>query len=64
MLDTFYCIYYTYIMAMITLKLQDDLRDKYKSFVALNRTTMQGDLLRYIEERVKPAGKARTDSAR
>jgi hypothetical protein len=49
---------------MITLKLQDDLRDKYKSFVALNRTTMQGDLLRYIEERVKSAGKARTDSAR
>jgi len=45
-------------MAIINLKLSDDLRDKYKAFCALNRTTMQSDLVQFIEKRVaKKEGK-------
>jgi len=45
-------------MAMINLKLPDDLRNKYKAFCALNRPTMQSDPVQFIEKRVaKKEGK-------
>ena len=39
-------------MGTINLKVPDDLRNKYKALCALNRTTMQADLLRYIQTQV------------
>jgi len=44
-------------MADINLKnVPDDLRDKYKAYCALKRTTMREDLMRYMKEVVEKAG--------
>ncbi len=44
-------------MAMINIKLDDDLRDRYKATVALKRTNMREDLIKYIKREVEKKDK-------
>lgn len=44
-------------MGTINLKVPDDLRDRYKARCALEHTTMQKELVKYIERQVKTEAK-------
>lgn len=47
-------------MAMINIKLDDDLRDRYKARVALKRTNMREDIIKYIKREVEKSQRGKS----
>jgi len=43
-------------MGVLHIKIQDDIRDKFKSLCALKRSTMQEEVLHFIKKEVEKAG--------
>ena len=55
-LTSYWHIWYIWYMGELHIKIQDDIRDKFKSLCALKRSTMQEEVLHFIKKEVEKAG--------